>query len=523
MSNWRIGRVTICLLAAGLLLGLAGKGTAQGTWEDWGEGSGQAPGVLRLSELVPGANPEMRHTHAIVTVGQDNTPRILFHARPQDPFGLSGIYAAQWNGSSWVMAEELNHRVILSEVMTEFSGRPSLARGGNTMFLAFAAAPSGGGFAPMDAYVSFHNPVSGWTGRGGSMSQGGITGMQSTTDQVVEVATAADQAGNAYVAYTRGGSRQETGQAIYLKRLTGDTWHGMDNSDTEPVSGEPIHHLFTHRHPALGMSGTRPVLAWMDMRHVEETVRVKRWNPGNQTWQAVGNAGPGGEGLGFGQRPQVANLPGRDAFFVAFEEKFGGTLHIHEWTGSSWADRGNPLQPWGLEKMSALDDRQTDTRVPSVPSYSLALNSQGRPIVAFRAPSPENPNNHHLYVSYRNTDGVWEALGDPNVPGGVSQTPYTPPANANHNLGHYDPYLFVGKDNRPVLAWTFAPTVTGPSQVLVKRFDRSVGGGLPNVDLMASRLLGEIDGNPTLADQLDFNNDGAVDAADLRRLARVSE
>ncbi len=517
------GRAALLAVGAGISLGAAAGAAAEGSWEDWGEGSGQAPGVLRLSTLMPGADPAMRHTHAMVTTGQDNVPQIVFHARSQDQFALSGIYAARWNGTSWEMADELNHRVLFADSMTAFSGRPALAQRGETLFVAFATAPGSAVFTPMDAYAAFHEPVSGWTGRGGSLSEGGITSSEEIGDQVVEVAATADSAGNAYLAYTRGESRQDTEQAIYLQRLTGSTWHGLNNSDTEPVTGHPIHHLFSHRHPALGMSGGNPVLAWMDLQNVEETIRVKRWSPGSQNWQGVGDAGLDGDGLGFGQRPQIANLPGRDSFFVAFEEKFGGTLHVYEWTGSSWQDRGDPLEPWGLEKMSALDDRQAGTDIPSVPSFSIALNSQGRPIIVFRAPSPENENNHHLYASYRNADGEWEALGDPSVPGGISQASYSPPSDASKNLGHYNPYLYVGKDNRPVVAWTFAPTVTGASQVLVKRYDRSIGGGLPTVDLIASRLLGEIDGNPTLADQLDFNANGIVDAADVRRLARVSD
>lgn len=497
------GRRLVSMLTAGLLA--SGSVALSQQWADLGTGSGDPPGRISLSALDPSVSSQGRQdTLPQLALDPDGAPVVLFLSRNVSPvIPVNSIHAARYAGGTWSLMPTTNQGRPMP-LVSPLPNRPSAAANTSLLAVNGVGTPSGGFIN--NAYIGFFDGNV-WAGRGSSASGTGASGASAFASNVSMSAVAIDDASNeTLLAFSAGSSRQR----IYAKRLIGGDWQGLGTSATTPLDGASATNA---THPAaLYVNGTA-VVAWTERRSLD-FVCLRRFNETTQQWEEL--AGSATAGVGQGRHPQLVSMPGRNNFWLVYENAFSGELSVKEWTGASFSDRGNPLQPWSLARLGTFNE-VTNSSLPVVPAADIALDAFARPFVVFRAEAPAGSGRFHLFASYRNAQGAWVAIGDTAQPLGISDESYT----SSTSLGHWGPTTTIGVDQRPIVAWVFSGDGNAVPRILVRRWGSPLSTGVLTpalaIQQLTAVLLGRIDTNPTLVQQLDANEDGILDAADLER------
>jgi hypothetical protein len=502
-------------LGCAALVILAGGASAQ-TWQEVGTGSGSLPGLFRVSTFdssVPegtevSVRPELPPSLSF-------TPYLFFNSRQLGAvFPTNSTYAMTFGGGAWTPHPASAKGRIVPDIEALLDSHPAAAASSDQTILAIAGAPYQSFIN--DAYTAFLAPSgTAWEGRGGSLDEGGISDSAGFSSQVFEVAAALDPVDQALVAYSKG---TDTRRGIFMQRFNGTAWAGLAGSDTAPLpNAASTSSAINNKFPSIGLSNQAPVVAWTRIVSiVTETAMLLRYNSGTGQWEGLASSDT--TGIGAGRHPKIANLRGRSTFFVAFENRFDRSLKVLEWNGSAFADRGNPLTPWGFAEMAPFDE-VLDAK-PAVANFDITVDTANRPIVAFRAESPAGSGKYHLFVSYRNSAGTWIAIGDPGSTLGASSLDYTLPGAGTPPYGHYAPSISVGPDNRPILSWEFQNGTPATPTILLRRWSQPTATPPPSLANAVALLLGQISSTPELLEVLGATFDDVVDAADVERLPK---
>jgi Divergent InlB B-repeat domain len=291
-------------------------------------------------------------------------------------------------------------------------------------------------------------------------------------------------------------------------------WQELDGSaHGDGVSQTPNPKAAFEARVAVG-ADDRPVVVYTeypDMSAVQGAIMVKRWT--GSAWELL--SGPTGIGLGYEPRVRVA---ADGAIYVAWlaNDANGNTqirLRVRT-TGPGFHDLGGSDSPGGVSGANA------GIAAP----YSLALDTAGRPLVAFPGVAqtgivnaPTTPAIVHgttqVYVR-RWTGSAWEFVGSGFNGGGASRAVSFKGAVGNVLHDADMPSLTVDSSGAPVVAFAYYTTINGDAvgntDIFVTRWNGSawtaVGPAVPAADTVAGRggaagVSNSSDGsfNPSLA------------------------
>lgn len=222
---------------------------------------------------------------------------------------------------------------------------------------------------------------------------------------------------------------------LYVKRWTGTEWQRMGENLMEG-SG-----TFTSPNALTLDASGNPVVAFSDAnRHVN----VQRWD--GSSWQHIGSGS-------LNQNPERSAYPmslSADASgnpVLAFTETTNTLrplktqLYVKRWTGSSW-------QLIGTGSLNQNADHYAS-------NASLALDTSGRPVVAWDEGDEEAYNSHSVHVK-RWTGTDWELVG-----GGTVNT---------LQFG-FGPSLALDVSDQPVVAYIEKSDFASSGYLHVKRFE----------------------------------------------------
>lgn len=504
-------RCLLPLLALFLLLPPAIPAWQSGTWEPLAPGVDGDPARLTPASYFPPLDEAgRRNRHPRLILAPEGHAALVFQSNAPNAFvGRSGFYALrhhsmkEWDpyggGSVWT-ATGL-----------------SLPRGyhvsatGRQMALAAPAVPSGSLAANLYGAFGVRGGI--WSERGGSLSTGGLTGLDTFLPTVQQAFTAVDSFDNTYLAWTIG-DNNSTG--LYTGRWFLGQWQGFGGPFLEPVYTSPAG--FRILGPALTFTGGTPVVLFTEASGALDRVRVLRHRSSDGAW--VSMADDAESPFAQGRHLRAVNFRNQAGFHFSFENLGNGRLTVMEWTGSTFRTLPDPLEPWGLPRMAPMPSSITTIDPAIAPNHALALDNQGNPAVAFRAQHPDLPGKYFVYVSWLDPDsGQWKAVGDGDDVFGATAADYT--VGGAGATGNRHPSLLFTLDNRAVLAWELDDGTAAAPRLRVRRFTRTVGEAMPNRRQGAARLLGLIDPeNHFDARMLTANGDFILDAADLVRMPR---
>ena len=265
--------------------------------------------------------------------------------------------------------------------------------------------------------------------------------------------------------------------------------------------------------PSLGLgAGGHPIVAWQETSGDSTSIYVKRWD--GSTWEQLGGAldmveANPARGASLAVRPDGRPVVAWQEYEPTSGDRlFGFNIFVKRWDGSNWRSRGRMLYDsfsfrQALSPSLALEGNQpvvawVGTRTHGDPpravnwlnvdsfggsvsggslnvdheayaaTPSLALDSGGRPVVAWREHDFFEPRRSSVYVKH--WDGLWQLLGGP--------------LNVDDAAPAFAPSLAVDDFDRPVVAWS-------ESGVYVKRWGGSewhqlggrLDGGRPSLAL----------------------------------------
>ncbi|GEM_PF-1903943 len=253
------------------------------------------------------------------------------------------------------------------------------------------------------------------------------------------------------------------------------TWLGLGNSawgvahvtrvrcsssEGGGISDDPAFSFF----PAIAISPQGVIMAaWeSDDFAGNSQIYLRSWD--GTDWLELGGSGSGaGISNTFGSsRSASLALPANGFPVVAWSDNSSGTfqIYVRQWNGTAWVEMGGSATGGGVSGSILGADYP-----------SLAVDSQGRPVVCWADPSA---GNYEIYL--RAWDGsAWVELDGSAAGGGISA-----------NLGiSYVPSLVIDSDDRPVVAWH--DSSAGPNEIYLRRWDGAAwvevggsasGGGL---------------------------------------------
>ena len=218
--------------------------------------------------------------------------------------------------------------------------------------------------------------------------------------------------------------------------------------------------------PALVLDARgNPVVAWHESDGFNENIYVKRWN--RTAWQSVGpgaisavNDTSTSPVATPARNPSIA-IRGNDIYVAWDEMNVEGFSSIYVWKSAN----GGPLTSAGAyDGLVHAVHRFTSATKPS-----LALDSNGQPIVAFQEQTLEPYTPTNIYVMRLQPDGSWTYAVPPfygddtngYIYGGLSVSSGTTPAS--------DCSLTIDAQNNLYLAWTEVSYNDGPNDIQVFR------------------------------------------------------
>lgn len=500
------------LLTVGVALATIANVATAATWDEFGAGSGSLPGLFRYSNFDASVSAAGRQDRwAALGTAPDGRILLTFYTQAENPLsGLNGLVSLAWNGTAWTFPTGSTNGRVFVDTGATLAAKPNVANNSLAIATAFAGTPKNSTLT--DAYEGTYTSAAGWSGPGMSLQPGGITDNTLFSQNVFWTGISLNQFGTPYVAISAG---QKDKQSIYLRRQVLSTWPGLGGSDVTPIAVGATG--TANLYPTIGFSETTPIVTWTERKNSVEKIKVARYNADADAWEPL-TATSVTPGLADGRRPLLANKPGSAEFYLGYENIFSKTLTIVRWTGTEFTSAGDPLAPWGFTKVGTLDDRSPSAPEPSVASFAMTVDQEGRPTVVFRAEAPAGSGEYQLFASWYNGT-AWEALGNAgSLPRGLSNLDYALTDTVRKPYGNYDPSITMGLDDRPVVSWTFDNgTAENLPVVMVRRFSESVGAEPPTPEEIGDRILGKTESNPALILRLDANADTIVDSADAEK------
>jgi hypothetical protein len=206
-----------------------------------------------------------------------------------------------------------------------------------------------------------------------------------------------------------------------LAAPTAQFWNELGGSGSgDGLSQEPqgIAEWLGDREVAVAIDPSgRPVVVYVN---ADFEVVVRRWS--GSVWEALG--APFNEGVGTGVEPRVAINAAGDIFVawlqVTSETPVNHEVYLLKWTGSAWVELGSSASDGGVTASPAPQHNPH--------SYSLAVDADGRPVIAFDAFTTNDVLldagesavlGAQVYVK-RWTGSAWQFVGSDLAGGGAS-------------------------------------------------------------------------------------------------------
>lgn len=273
--------------------------------------------------------------------------------------------------------------------------------------------------------------------------------------------------------------------AIYVKRFDGNAWVDVGSGSSCLGLG----------YPSLALDGEdQPVIAWQDVMSGNSEIYVERFDGNDWVEVRPGLIAGGGisDNEGSSLYPSLV-LDGEGWPVVAWHDDTPGVrepfeIYVKRYDGNDWVDVGAGSSDGGGISANTGDSQHT----------SLALDGEGRPVVAWENESVDEPSNVFI-KRYDGNDWVEVGAGSASG-GGISDTT----GNSQH------PTLALDVGGLPVLAWH--DRTPGRRQIYLKRYDGSSwvevgagsadGGGIsdnPDIHSRYPSLALDGEGRPVVA------------------------
>jgi hypothetical protein len=357
----------------------------------------------------------------------NNNPVVAW--QESDPVFAYNAFVKKWNGASWTNLPALDKEFENS------AGSQSIAfSGGGTLYAAWNE---------FNYFDSSGNPVntghevfvSRWNGS--SWLAVGAALDTALNRDAIHASLALNNSGQPIVAWQECATASVSGVActnynIRVKRWSGSNWVSLGSTLDKVLSQSA-----TEVSLAIDNTGF-PVVTWQEGRGLAQDIIVKRWN--GSSWALLGtlDVNLAEEALTPSLVIDKANRP-----VVAWQESDpvnAYNLFVKRFQNGTWV------------RLGSVVDRVLSE---STGSPSLAINSEGNPVVAFD--EFVSPNFHNVYVRKWNGSS-WQDVGSvlDNLP-------------ANNAIW---PSLALTSLNKPIVAWqecNSAWPCTANNNVYVKR------------------------------------------------------
>lgn len=235
---------------------------------------------------------------------------------------------------------------------------------------------------------------------------------------------------------------------IYLRRWNGLAWEGLQGSDDGSgvsrsigTAGEPS--------LAIGRQG-RFVIAWHDNSTGRYQVYLQQWPPAGDAPPPRDTVSTSLSGIVStaareAMQPALALDPqGRPVVSWTAKQGDNSAIYVRAWTGTAWAELGGSMSNGGISRSRN-----------SVDNANIAIDAQGRPVVAWE---DREPGNYEIHLRRWNGQ-TWEELQGSATEGGISKT----------LIGvSRDPVVRLDPDGQPVVAWEEVLAAT--SDVYIRRY-----------------------------------------------------
>ncbi|MCX5859473.1 MAG: hypothetical protein NT056_06200 [Proteobacteria bacterium] len=289
---------------------------------------------------------------------------------------------------------------------------------------------------------------------------------------------------------------------IYVRRWDGSAWVEMGAGSASGGGISNTTYESTYPSIAMGSDGN-PVITWKDwVSGGSYETYVRKWNGSAWVEMGTGSASGGGISNNAGMSLSPSVIVSSDGNpIIAWEDNTSGDyeVYIRKWNGSAWVEMGT-----GSASSGGISNNSGYSGVPS-----LLLGSDGNPIVAW-VDNSSGSGNTDIYIRRWN-GSAWMEMGTGSASGG---------GISNSEMGTSGPFLAMGSDGKPIIAWR-DDTLSGPSyDIFVKRWSGSAwvemgtgsasSGGISNNAGNSedpSIVIG-LDGNPVIVwDDFSGGND----------------
>ncbi|MCX5858752.1 MAG: fibronectin type III domain-containing protein, partial [Proteobacteria bacterium] len=389
---------------------------AQGGWVELGAGSASGNGISNTSgsSSFPGTNSKA------LTIGTDGYP---ITAWSDSTNGNWEIYVRRFDGSAWV---EMGTNSASSGGISNNAGasdRASIAIGSDGNPIILWDDNSSG---DSEEYVKRWDG-SAWVEIGtGSASGGGIS---NNTGASLRNSIAIGSDGNPIIVW---GDNSGGNDEIYLKKWNGSAWVEMPAGS---ASGGGISGTAGMSRPPFIIKGSdgNPIVAWSDYSIGNWEIYVKRWN--GSAWVAMGTGSASGGGISNNTGDSYSPCLGLGSDgnpMVTWHDNFSGNyeVYVKRWNGSAWvAISAGSASGGGISNNAGT-------------SYnpSLAMDLDGNPIITWW----DNSAVDNEIYSKRWNGSAWVEISAGSASGG---------GISNNTAESYHPFVAVGPDGKPIVAW----------------------------------------------------------------------
>jgi len=220
---------------------------------------------------------------------------------------------------------------------------------------------------------------------------------------------------------------------IYIRRWDGENW--VEIGDHSATGGGITNNMGKSGIPVLALDDKdNPIVAFPDGSSGDfSEIYVKRWD--GENWVEMGEGSASGGGIsnnpGGSGNPSIAvDKSGKPV--IAWQDFSSGTfeIYIKRWDGTSWVEVGlDSSRKGGISNTTGFSEFP-----------SLALDSKGKPVVAWR---DDSSGNDEIYI--RRWNGKkWVETGKHSASGG---------GISNDSAASHGPSLVIDSMDNPVVAW----------------------------------------------------------------------